>query len=170
MAFEPIALRRAITLRLGEEALVRARRACRSKTLQESMVVIRYSDESVAVFVPHYWAIYYHEGSGPISGKRMAFFIDKADDPRTAGARSYPVRVSDIKKLTDVWTKEQIKAARKSGKLIFTTHVGPRGGNPFFEIGLAGFSAIADQIVAEVLTRALIEVLPREEAEIRLAL
>jgi hypothetical protein len=61
------------------------------------------------VEVPHYWALYLHDGRNPFEprrsrksdGKKIQFlvwFADPKDDPRLAGG--YPVRADDIKQLS----------------------------------------------------------------------
>ena len=160
--FEPRALRRELTLRLGTEALRRAKGACGSKTLRESMVLVRTDDTFLRVFVPHYWALFYHEGSKAIEGVNMVWFKDKTADPRTAFGTRYPIRVDEIQHLT----KEEFKKARREGKIIVTKRRKARPGRPFFDEGLADFATAADPIAKSLLDEVLAKVLPRESATI----
>ena len=81
---------------------------------------------------PHYWAVYYHDGRGPlrpVNGKYLVYFLDPEDDPRFQNG--YPVRASDVKRLE--LSPEEFKAAIRSGKMIVTNYVGPAKGKRFID-------------------------------------
>ena len=87
----------------------------------------------IIVHIPHYWAEYYHDGSGPVSmpkGRYMVWFRNPKDDPRLKGG--YPVKSTDVKRLK--LTREQFTRYIKEGKLIVRQHVGRRKG-AFFTRG-----------------------------------
>lgn len=80
-----------------------------SKTLQRAMSVEMGKDvpdllpSQAALVIPHYWAVYLHDGRGPVWPDRaryIVFFRRIEDDPRVDGGKNYPVRASDIRKLS----------------------------------------------------------------------
>lgn len=127
----------ALLAEIGVLARKQARAKLDSETLKKSLFVDLLPQTSqVVVGVPHYWAIYYHDGRGPIRakpGKWLVYFKDPADDPRIKAG--YPVRASDIIHLT----REQFLAALAANLLIVTKSVGPAGPHPFFTRGMDGF-------------------------------
>lgn len=93
----------------------------------------------VTVEVPFYWAVYYHDGRGPVRarpGHKIVYFKDPNDDPRINGAaRNYPVRAAQIRRLS----KKQFYRFLKSGKLVAVDKVGSAEAHPFFTEGLRNF-------------------------------
>ena len=86
----------------------------------------------IIVHIPHYWAEYYHDGSGPVSmpkGRYMVWFRNPKDDPRLKGG--YPIKRSDKRSLKDLISNEEFKELIKSGKLVVRQHVGRRRGTFF---------------------------------------
>jgi hypothetical protein len=84
----------------------------------------------IIVHIPHYWARYYHDGSGPITlskGHYMVWFKDPKDDPRIRGG--YPVNRSDIQRLT--LSKEEFTRLIKEEKIYVRQSVGRRKGKFF---------------------------------------
>lgn len=140
---------------LGEHARDRARRECPSRTLRRSMAVL--VDPKLGecrVSVPHYWAVYYHRGRGPARARRrkfIVFFKRKIDDPRTDGGKNYPVRASQIRRLT----KAQFRSALAANKIVVVRAVGPAKGVPFFDRGLKSFPVAADLVARAETTRFL---------------
>ncbi len=122
---------------IGRMAKAQARGAIDSQTLKDALTIDLFPIEQQAVVgVPHYWAIYYHDGRGPINakpGKFLVYFKDPANDPRIA--RGYPERAADIIRLT----KAQFYNSLRAGELIVTKHVGPSTPHPFFTRGMDGF-------------------------------
>lgn len=58
-------------------------------------------DNEGALYIPHYWAVYLHDGRGPVQpreAKFIVFYHRPQDDPRLVDG--YPERVSDIRKLS----------------------------------------------------------------------
>lgn len=84
----------------------------------------------ILVHIPHYWAEYYHDGSGPVTmpkGKYMVWFKNPADDPRLKGG--LPVKRSDVRKLN--LSRERFTQLIKDEKIIIRQHVGRRRGTFF---------------------------------------
>jgi len=120
---------------IGRIAARLARQKIQSETLRSSLSVeLRPNSDEVVVGVPHYWAVYYHDGRGPIRakpGRWLVYFKDPALDPRIK--RGYPVRASDIVRLT----RDQFYDALARDELIVTKSVGPAGPHPFFSKGMS---------------------------------
>lgn len=106
-----------------------------SKTLRDALTVIDLEEPGeAAVEVPHYWAVYYHDGRGPVRprrGKYLVWFQSIEDDPRVDGGRNYPVRASQIRRLN--LSRDQFQEMLDDGRLIMVTSAGPAVGKPFFE-------------------------------------
>lgn len=129
------------------------------------------------VETPFYWAVYYHDGRGPIRakpGKFLVFFVDPDDDPRHDGsARNYPVRFAGRKRLT----RQQFYQFLSQGKIIAVKRVGPARSHPFFErisgeqIGTRAATPVAlrelTRFICECLDEAGVLAL-QETAEVRL--
>lgn len=104
-----------------------------SKTLKAAVSVSYRKlphNQQLSVSIPHYWATYYHDGSGPITmpkGRYMVWFKDSKDDPRLKGG--YPVKRANIRRL-DISSKRFTQLV-KEGKLIVRRSVGRRKGHPF---------------------------------------
>lgn len=125
-------------------AFERFQHFCSSRTLRQSMTVVRFSSGRVAIFVPQYWAQFFHDGRGPIQarpGKHLVFWLKdfREQDPRIAGG--FPVRVTDIKRLTGgqffALKHLQHLLGEEAGFRI-VKRVGPMIGNPFFDLGSIG--------------------------------
>lgn len=123
------------------EATTRAARRIRdylktiikSETLRDSMVVAQTETPGESAIVwPQYWAVYYHDGRGPVrpvNGKFLVWFVDPDDDPRFKSG--YPIRATDVKRLA--LSPEEFQALRESGKMIVSTSAGPAKGAKFIE-------------------------------------
>ena len=113
------------------------------------------------VLTDFYWAVYYHDGRGPIKarpGKFLVFFRDPDDDPRIDGsARNYPRRISDARKLS--LSKGQFSRLLRSGRLIATKRVGPAEAHPFFEVGFAALQARYGPKVRRIFSECVLETL-----------
>lgn len=103
-----------------------------SQQLQAALFAQELTDSRGIIRVPHYWAVFAHDGRGPSpgaagTGKILVWFRDPKDDPRYPGGK-YPVHRSDIKHLTRgqfrKWSRinqKIINAYRRStGKRILT--------------------------------------------------
>lgn len=118
---------------LAEEVLARAREACKSRTLAKSMELIEGAVPGEArINVPHYWAVFYHDGRGPIRAKPghyLVYFKRPEDDPRTDGGSNYPTRSAEVRRLS----RNEFYRYLREGKIVVTRSVGPAPGNKFFE-------------------------------------
>lgn len=143
---------RAILVELGEDSLRAVRSRVGSKTLRAALhLVLDESELRAALFIPHYWAIYYHDGRGaisPVNARKLVFFDDPRDDPRIQAG--YPERSSQIRRLTKRQYERGLEINRErfaKGERPFmfvVDRVGPQGGQPFFDelaVGAAGRAA-----------------------------
>ncbi len=143
MASEGTAAAINIARRICDRARLEVGRVLESGTLRRALncrVDATGADVEAILSVPHYWAIYYHDGRGEIrakKGKVLVWFASIEDDPRV-NASGHPIRVSDRKKLR--LSKTQFRRLQKAGKLIVSTKSGPAKGKPFYKVlrGLGG--------------------------------
>lgn len=141
-------------------AAARARPLIPSKTLRQSLTKVFVSDTVAKLTIPHYWAIYVHDGRGPIT-KRSGFLVwfrDPGDDPRTSGGLQHPVRASEIRRLTKTQFQAGLRANREhlaSGgdpflaPMIVTKRVKGVTPTPFFSKGMVGFIDTAGPLMAK---------------------
>lgn len=139
--------------RIGRLALQHVTPKIRSRTLQRAIRYERVTLRRGRLFIPHFWAIYQHDGRDGVKVKNarsLVYFVNPADDPRLAGR--YPVKLSQIKKLT----KEQFRAgmqknaelyadnpsAGRMQHMVYVPRVGetrPGKSYKFFEDGMRDF-------------------------------
>jgi len=175
-AESPLVFQGRLALKLGRLARDKARKALlrmsrdsrRARAIRESMEVkllVRGTGPQAkitsAVTVPFYWAVYYHDGRGPVVGTKrsLVFFKRIEDDPRVAGGVRYPKRQSDIRRLTN----EEFKRARAAGQLIITERVGNAIDHPFFTRGMQGFNSQAGKVVREEFGKYVVRCLDAED-------
>lgn len=147
--------------KLGEEALRMARRSIRSDTLRRAIRFEHLAPGEARLYIPHFWAIYQHDGRGtvrPTTKRFLVYYRDPNDDPRLKGG--YPIELKDIKRLT----RDQFVAGAEENRRRYLAN--PAGGRqqfmvvreasgptrptrsyPFFEAGMLGMPAIADRIL-----------------------
>lgn len=150
--------------RIGEMALEEVRPSIPSATLQDSLVLEVSSNlvQPMAVlFLPQFWAVFVHDGRGPVSPVEktwLVWFQNPQDDPRTNGGRNYPVRASDVRRLTkaewDAGVREnnRRRAAGQEPYMIVTKHSGPvvpPQSFEFFEKGMETFGDRAAPVILE---------------------
>lgn len=142
---------------LGGRELARVRGAIGSKTLKAAIrLIINESEERGDLFIPHYWAIWYHDGRGsvsPVNARKLVFFDDPSNDPRIKNGR--PVTESQVRRLTKAQYDEGLKQnrLRPPGSRPFmyvVDSVGPAAPRPFFNQLAKG----AEQRAAPVVERA----------------
>ena len=156
----------------GAEELERARALIGSSTLRAAVTLIVEAQlgadgsGTARIFVPHYWAEFYHdgrEGFSAESGRLLVFFADPDDDPRLEGG--YPIRQADVRRLSREaffagLAENEARAAAGAPPFMFVLRsVGPAGAHPFFDqlaVGAAdraGFFAglAVDQLVQDNL-------------------
>lgn len=137
----------------GEEELEAARALIGSATLREALRLIvepqLAGGGEATLFIPHYWAEFYHDGRDGFSadaGRFLVYFADPDDDPRIEGG--YPVREADVRHLT----REEFYAGLAQNDLrhpeVFmyvVRSVGPAGAHPFFDRLARGAADRMDQ-------------------------
>lgn len=138
----------------GEEELTLVRTMIGSNTLREAATLIVAAQAGQAtIFIPHYWAVYYHDGRAGFAaaaGHFLVFFADPDDDPRLESG--YPVREGDIRRLTrDEFqaglAENEQRALDGEGPFMFVVRaVGPAGPHPFFDQLAVGAADRMDQI------------------------
>ena len=117
-----------------------------SRTLRRALRTERNEDGSISLSIPVYWAIYVHDGRGPIqmpAGQFLVYFLDKRDDPRHNGR--FPRTQNEVRQLTraefqfylDINT--QRRAAGQEPLMIVAKRVGPVRGSFFFTKGLRAY-------------------------------
>ncbi len=150
---EDIAAAVNIARRMCDRARLEVGSALDSGTLRRALncrVDALGRDVEAILSVPHYWAIYYHDGRGEIrakEGKVLVWFASIEDDPRV-NTTGHPVRITDRQKLR--LSKAQFKRLRKAGKLIVAKRSGPARGKPFYEV-LRGFGGrVSDIAIPEI--------------------
>lgn len=132
---DPLQFKKDVALLMGERLRQAVRPLIQSETLKNSIEVQLLVDADVvgaALVWPHYWAVYYHDGRGPlrpVNGRFLVYFLDPEDDPRFKDG--YPVRAKDVKRLE--LSPEEFRAALASGKMIVTNYVGPARGKKFID-------------------------------------
>jgi hypothetical protein len=135
-----------LAFKLATAARKQARARVRSQRIAESMELRVLDFGKVAVHVPYYWAVYYHDGRGPIrakKGHKLVFFKNPDDDPRINGpARNYPKRAADIRRLS----ARQFYRFLREGKIYAVDSVKRARGDPFFTRGLKSFPNKARRI------------------------
>lgn len=135
-----------------------------SRTLRNALTTYQTGNRGY-MNVPHYWAIYYHEGHTrpiiPRTASMLVWYKNPAQDPRLSGG--YPVRRSQVRKLTSA----EFKRDRAAGKLIVTKR-SPYDGRPvrgrrFFanDGGMSGFVPVANRVVARTATRGIVAALKK---------
>jgi len=156
---------------LGQRELARVRSTIGSKTLRAAIrLIINESRMRGRLFIPHYWAIWYHDGRGPVQPKRarkLVFFDNPKDDPRLK--QGYPVKRSQVVRLT----KEQYQEGLRRNRLrppgtrpymYVVDAVGPAAPRPFFTQLAVGAEARAEPIVRQHFERELLKWLDEDKA------
>lgn len=134
-------LYREILTTIGESELERVKLLIGSKTLRAAIQLsVLVSLQTARLIIPHYWAVYYHDGRGPVSptnASKLVFFEDPLlNDPRLSGA--YPRRPDDVPRLSRAQYLEglQRNAERRAAGLppfmFVVDAVGPAAPHPFF--------------------------------------
>lgn len=104
--------------------------------------------------IPHYWALYVHDGRGPFGPRRarsLVWFFDEADDPRL---RPMPVRYADWRPLTQQEYQEGLlrnAQNRRAGlppfMIVRKYQPVPMRGTFFFTQGLKTWESTVDRTV-----------------------
>lgn len=162
MAKREATFNRDLTAKIAALAMAWVRPKIPSRTLQKALNTFQDADDHAWVQIPHYWALYVHDGRGPFGPTRTTFLVwfrDIRNDPRLRNGVT-PERATQLRQLTrdefKYWSKQN-RLARRAGFLppmIVARRVG-KGvpGARFFESerggGMTGF---ADRVTAAVRT------------------
>ncbi len=162
MAFNAKDVMRSVLRAIGERELAEARRRVPSATLKAAMrLIVEESEARARVFVPHYWAIYLHDGhSGinPVSARKLVFFDNPHDDPRRRGARK-PERFAQERRLTkrEYELGLQInreRAARGQRPYMYVVDSTQAvGGKPWFDRMASGAAHRVDSVARDAFDR-----------------
>ncbi len=145
---------------LGDEGARQARGVIDSSTLRAALrVLIDPSKREARLFIPHYWAVYYHDGRSAFAASNTTFLIFYAnpqDDPRFPGPQT-PQRLANVRKLTPAEFQNglRINAERRASNLppfMFVVRaVGSTTGTFFFDndVGMEGFSQRVSSVEGE---------------------
>jgi hypothetical protein len=138
---DPSRIIRKVLEAIGPRELERAKASVGSMTLRRAMrLIIEESEARANLFIPHFWAVYYHDGHGSISprnARKLVFFDDPNDDPRLNGGVS-PERASSLRRLTKAQyieglVQNQRRAAAGGRPFMYVVdRVGPQSPKPFF--------------------------------------
>lgn len=107
---------RQLLKRLGNMGMGKARPSVPSRTLRKGLNVFLVDDNNVRIQIPHYWAIFVHDGRGPFVATRTVFLVwfrNPRDDPRLRGGVT-PVRANQLRRLTKSQFKEGLEANRRA--------------------------------------------------------
>ena len=161
-----------------------AKKGIPSKTLKQGLQIVKDSDGDRVLYIPHFWAIYVHDGRGAIKmpkGSFMVFFRDPANDPRRQKGKT-PVRANELRRLTQSEFQRGLelnRIARKVGAtpyMYVTPYVKGVQGSFFFvnEGNMAPFVQQAKLIGRDrglaFIRRGLGETLTRQKKTIRIRL
>lgn len=136
---------RGLELLLAQGFIRRVRPMIRSRTLREALAV-EQTRRRTTIRIPHYWAIFYHDGRGPAFPKNrfLVWFKDPRLDPRLPGR--HPVTRDEVRPLREVlpdleW--EDIVQLAADG-LVVIAPVSPFDativeGDPFFTRAAMGY-------------------------------
>lgn len=140
---------------LTQAAVDRVEPEIDSITLREALrVLIDVPGMEGKLFIPHYWAVYFHDGRGgfgPRDATFLVFFERPQDDPRLPGGK-FPERASQLRRLTAAEFNAGLAENTRRHRLglppfMFVIknddgspgRVGPASGHPFFVDGMLGF-------------------------------
>lgn len=172
---------RRVLQELGERELRLVRKSIGSRTLRAAIrLIVNESEERADLFIPHYWAIYYHDGRGrvsPVNARKLVFFDNKNDDPRLRGGK-YPVRESQVRRLTKRQYEDGLRVNAERARLglrpfmYVVDSVGPSQPRPFFKQLEQGAARRADDVVLRTFERELLDWIDRDpntKSETRIA-
>jgi hypothetical protein len=165
MQLSAIQLRAEIAFLLAQKARRRAKSVIESRTLRDALEVrVEHTSSKTTtgiVHIPHYWAVYYHDGRrgfGPKKAKRLVFFKNPSRDPRIRGGR--PKRYADARRLT----RGQFYAALEGNEIHIRRRVGPAAGKHFFTKGMRGFLSQAREVAVPSLEKWILDGLREDGA------
>ena len=133
------------------------------KALQDALRAELRSDTHLAIVVPHYWALYVHDGRrAPVRAQRGGFLIwfkDPKDDPRLIGGVT-PERASQLRHLSAgefrriMRERHQDLLDGRDPKVVVTTQVNKStAGSYFFTKGMKEFNREANRVGQGIVRR-----------------
>jgi len=175
MAFTPDEAVEELLRVYGEEELGLVRELIGSSTLRAAArLVIDAQAGQAAIVIPHYWAVFYHDGRPGFeapAGRSLVFFANPADDPRLDGGR--PVTLDDVRHLTPeefragLDANEEAAAAGGAPFMFVLRAVGPAAPHPFFDQLAEGAAGRMDPIALAALDAFVQEQVDAERPEKR---
>jgi len=169
---DPKRLTRKVLEEIGERELRLVRKSIGSKTLRAAIrLIINESEQRADLFIPHYWAVWYHDGRGsvsPVNARKLVFFDDPNDDPRLRNGR--PVKETDVRRLTEEQYREGLRRNReRAGRggrafMYVVDAVGPSRPRPFFDRLAQGASQRADDVGLRTFERGLLSAIDLDPA------
>lgn len=154
-----MAMARAVRWRARINLRAMAQDPRKAQALREDLAIQIVSIEAgkgtAAVRTDYYWAVYYHDGRGPVRarpGKFLVYYVPEARDldPRTGGASfRYPRRSADIRKLN--LSKDEFFSLLHAGLIVMTKRVGPAEAHPFFKVGMQALNRRYGQQVSRLM-------------------
>ena len=155
MAARDDAFTRRLVTKLGRAAIKKARPGIPSRALRKALNLFVLNNLIARMQIPHYWAIYVHDGRGPFSaGSRggpaqfLVWFRNPREDPRLVPSGVTPVRARNRRRLTREQFLRGLEANAEAKELglpppmIITRRVtSPSFARKFFDnrIGMRGF-------------------------------
>jgi hypothetical protein len=171
---------RRVLQEIGERELRRVRKSIGSRTLRAAIrLIINESEERADLFIPHYWAVYYHDGrpgfsAASVGARKLVFFDDPRDDPR----KPTPERENQVQHLTrrqyEDGLRRNAERARVGARpfMYVVDSVGAAPPRPFFKELEAGAAKRADDVVLRTFERELLDAIdkdPSTKSETRIA-
>lgn len=160
----------ALLTELGRSELRRVRETIDSRTLRAALThIIEVSNARSRLFIPHYWAVYYHDGRGsvhPRTAKKLVFFDDPGDDPRLRGGNRE--RYSGTRRLTEAEYRRGLRInqqryeAGRDPYMYVVDSTGPATPKPFFDRLARGAARRAAPVVERHLDDHIQEIVDRE--------
>lgn len=156
--------------------LIRTYKGKPIRQLQRALRLVLVSDDKAVLRIPHYWAVYVHDGRNAPFGPRTSVFLiwwkDPRQDPRLSGGQT-PERASQLRSLTPDEFRDAVQArddalrAGRESPVVITRRV--RRQTPpsrFFGNGpgegMAGFVVEANRIGQQEFKRFALNLLKNE--------
>ena len=141
---------------------------CRHQGNLEAIRLIVEEGRSVArLYIPHYWAVYYHDGrpgASPNQATFLVFFADAKDDPRIPNGVT-PERYSEVGRFTrgeynDGLAENAIRRENGENPFMYVfRRVGPSPSHRFFDRLAEGAANRADPLAERIFDRHIQEFL-----------
>ena len=157
--------------RIGAIGFRQAKSAIDSRTLRQHLDFFVDEVGEGVLNVPHYWAIWFHDGRGAIRsrpGKKLVWFRVPKEDPRLAGGR--PKNLSDVKRLTRSQFQQALRRNRDAIRrgpappVIITNVSGPTTPEKFFDndVGMQGYSERSFKLIQKEFSKFVLKSLKDE--------